>query len=135
MSSLFKISYHCGKKKPWKWGWESPLSIVWISDTIKRYIHEEKDLWSEQLLIFLRRMIILMFSQEKLTSLLSAGKPFSSDLQGWKTKKTMVTPQGDTDFAKLKNLCPVKTFSLISTTNIGTSQWTGSYMIGTSVKS
>ena len=31
---FFKISYCWREKKPWKWGWESPLSIVWISDSV-----------------------------------------------------------------------------------------------------
>ena len=44
---------------------------------MKKKICEVNNFW-----YFSRRIIILMFFQEKLTSLLSAGKPFSSDLQG-----------------------------------------------------
>ena len=55
---------------------------------------------------------ILMFFQE-LPSLSTAVKPFSSDLEGYKIKK--VTPQRNTDFSKLVNLCLVKMFSLILT--------------------
>ena len=39
------------------------------------------------------------------------GKSFPGNLKGQKVKK--VTPQGDTDFSKLVNLCPVKKFSII----------------------
>ena len=52
---------------------------------------------------FLRVNFLLMYFQEELASFLSAQKP------------VMVTSHGDPDFSKLVNLCPVKTFSLIST--------------------
>ena len=50
----------------------------------KHCTHEEKNLWSEQLLLLFRKLI--SFFQEKSASLSSAGKPFSSDLKDWKVK-------------------------------------------------
>ena len=65
---------------------------------------------------FLRRVnFILMFFQE-LPSFLSAGTPFPGDLSSIRLKsQRKVMPQGDTDFSKLVNICPVKKVSLIST--------------------
>ena len=70
---------------------------------------------------FLRRInFILIFFQEELASLLSAGKPFFGNLEGWKFKIfpsawTMVRSHWDTDFSELIKLCPLKRFFLVST--------------------
>ena len=98
MLSFKQVESNYGKKEPCKQGcvgllifslFEFWIPLIWyyFFNLIQIWLYmlqpQKKNLWSEQLLMrFLRRVnFIFKFFQEELASLLSAGKPFLSDLE------------------------------------------------------
>ena len=99
MPSFMQVESNYGKKEPYELGcsWIIMFShclnfgyckygiifSIKIQNCCTCCTHKEKNLWSGQLLMFLKRVnFILMFFQEELASLLSAGKSFSGYLDG-----------------------------------------------------
>ena len=129
---FFTLSYYSwAEKKPWKWGWESPLSIVWISGTInmllffqfklkmaihtahtKKKLCEVNNFWYflNSYFIFSRR-VSFPFKCSKAIFWRSRKQNVKVSPLTW----TIVMPHGNNEFSKLLNLFPVKIFSLILT--------------------
>ena len=105
MPSFKQVESNCSKKEPCEWGCSwiikfchcldfgyhkcGVIFLIRTQSGCTLCMHEEKNLWSEQLLILFLKELIFFFFQEEIASLLNAGK--------------------------LVNFFPVKMFSFIST--------------------